>query len=1131
MYLFRGAPQNLRETAWKEESIMIQESIYTSRNENLLHLNHTPAGLLGIGRRTLRTLTVLVAFLAAISGQSIGQTTTGSVYGTVTDQTDAVIPNAAITITSVQTGITQTSSSNDSGNYLFPALPTGDYTVAVQSPGFGSQTQKATHLDANQNINVSFKLRPGNTSQTITVDSAGALVETRDSQLTTTVDQKRIEDLPLNGRAAYSLVQLVPGVTTYSAQSVVGDFNGTKFSVNGNRTNEDSYYLDGAFNTALFNQGGLLVPNPDALQEFRLLTSDFDAEYGRFPGAVVNAITRSGTNEFHGSVYDYFRNSALNLKNYFNLIVTPLKQNQFGGTFGGPIIHKKAFIFGSYEGLQIRTPTIIAPSSVSLPTPAQAKGDFSALPASKWPKMANGAPYSCNGVQGVICPALLDPVAQGLLKYVPLADPVTGLSPQQEASANTSANQYLIRVDVQPTSSHLLSGTFFRSTGLINNPGQSSNQILDYSVGGQHDSQSNVVLSDVWTISANKLNTIRPFYTLSHAYISQELPAVTWDQLGSTVGYGALPFSSPVIAITGYFQMGLAAPGNDNAYQQTIGIEDTFNWNIGNHAIKLGGSFFWNIMREQGSYLSGGLVTFNGYQTTNALADFLLGNALSLRQNNGIFHTLHNPDPALFVQDNWRATHKLTLDLGLRWEAFYGFSGQNNFGTFMPNVQSTRFPNAPLGLLTAGDPGIPDGIINTQYKNFAPRVGFGYDVFGDGKTAVRGAYGIFYADRAAGQITNTEQQPFILDNTISHTPNLIAPYAPGTDPFPYQGMYGPSVNPNPAVFFPGATLSGVKPGAGFPYVHQYNLTIERQLSTDWSLRVAYVGSLSRKFFISRDQNAPIYTPGASTSTAGLNARRPYQPTPNSYVFGSIVQNADAGNATYNALQTTLTKRLTHGFSFLASYVYAKSLDISSIDPANITLTLSDQNNLSRDRAPSDYDIPHVFVASYIWETPKVNSLGVFGRYVLSDWQVNGITTLRKGTPFTVTSGVDSNLDGISTDRPNEVGNPFRGGLNRAQKIQGFFNTAAFAQVPAGTPYGNTARNSLFGPGLVNTDFSGFKNFPAWRESTVQFRAEVFNLFNNVNLSNPNGTLTSPLFGKISGSATARQIQFALKVSF
>jgi hypothetical protein len=699
------------------------------------------------------------------------------------------------------------------------------------------------------------------------------------------------------------------------------------------------------------------------------------------------------------------------------------------------------------------------------------------------------------------------------------------------ASANTSANQFLIRPDYQLSTTHSLAATFFQSRGLINNPGQSSNQILDYSVAGQHDSQTNIILSDTWTISGNKVNTIRPFYTLSHAYIYQELPPVTWSDLGSTVQYGALPASSPIMVINGYFQMGLAPPGNDNAYQQSIGIEDTFNWNLGNHALKLGGSYFWNVVRESGSYLGAGTAAFNGYNTGNALADFLEGTALTFRQNNGIWHTLHNPDPSLFVQDDWRISHRLTLDLGLRWEGFYAFTGQNNFGTFAPNVQSTRFPTAPLGLLTAGDPGVPDGIIHTQYKNFAPRVGFAYDVFGNGSTAVRGAYGIFFAERASGQITNTEQQPFILDNTIGRTPNLITPYAPGNDPFPYEGQYGPATNPNPPIWFSGATLSQVKPGAGFPYVQQFNLTIERQLGSDWSARAAYVGSISRKFFLSRDINEPVYIPGASTSTAGLNARRPYQPTPATYEFGSIVQNDDAGNATYNALQATLTKKMTHGVSLSASYVWSKSIDISSIDPANITLTLSNQNDISVDRAPSDFDIPQAFVASYIWNTPQLRRWGFLGRDVIGNWQFNGITTIHSGLPFTVTSGVDSNLDGISTDRPNIVGDPRLSGQNRRQKIASFFNKSAFAQVPAGTPYGNSSRNSQFGPGLINTDFSAFKNIPVWRESELQFRAEAFNLFNNVNLSNPTAVMTSPLYGKISNSATARQIQFALKYSF
>lgn len=1082
----------------------------------------------------LMPLSVLITFVCFMASCVIAQTTTGSIYGTVTDQTGYVVSNAVITVTNVQTGISQNISSNDSGNYVFPSLPAGNYTVSAKSAGFGAQTQSGVHLDVNQSINASFKLKPGSEVQSVTVTTATALVETRESQLSTTVDEQRIEDLPLNGRAAYGLVQTVPGVTTYSAQSVVGDFNGTKFSVNGMRSNEDSYYLDGAFDTSFFNQGGFLIPNPDALQEFRLLTNDFDAEFGRFPGAVVNAITRSAGNQFHGTAYDYFRNSALNLKNYFNLFVTPLKQNQFGGTLGGPIIRNKAFLFGSYEGLQVRSSAIVSPTSLATLTARQASGDFSDLPASKWPiNPSTGQPFVCGGVQGKICN--LDPVAVNLLPFIPLENPTTFVTPQQEVSANTTANQFVIRPDFQLNSAHALSGTFFWSKGVIYNPTQSSNQIVDYSIGGQHDLQTNIALSDVWTISPNKLNTIRPFYTLSHAYIAQEIDPVanhsTWSALGSSVQYGALPASAPVIAITGYFQMGLAPPGNDNAYQQSIGIEDTFNWNLGDHSLKFGGSYFWNVIREQGSYLGGGQATFNGWYSGNAMADFLLGKAFSLRQNNGIFHTLHNPDPALFIQDDWRATHRLTLDLGLRWEAFYSFTGQNNFSTFMPNVQSKRFPTAPLGLLTAGDPGVPDGVIPTQWRNFAPRVGFAYDVFGNGSTAVRGAYGIFYATRASGQVTNTEQQPFLLDNTVSDTPNLETPYAPGVDPFPYEGTFGPTNNPTNPVFFSGATLSGVKAGAGYPYVQQYNLTVERQLGSDWSARAAYVGSVSRKFYLSIDVNAPVFSPGASTSTAGLNARRPYQPTPGTYVFGAIVQNNDAGNASYNSLQTTLTKKMTHGVSFSGSYVWSRSIDLSSIDPANTTLTMSNQNNINVDRGPSDYDIPQAFVASYIWNTPTLHRWGLFGKDALSNWQFNGITTLKKGTPFTIFSGKDTNLDGINTDRPNVTGNPVLSGQSRTQKIASYFNRSAYSQVPAGTPAGNVGRNSLFGPGTVNTDFSAFKNIPVWKESNIQFRAEFFNIFNNVNLTNPNGTMTSPNFGKISGSATARQIQFALKYTF
>jgi hypothetical protein len=1063
---------------------------------------------------------ILLCFtLATLS--AYGQTTTGAIFGTITDQSGAAIPSSTVTATDLKTGIVRTAQTNSSGNYVFPSVPPGDYAITAAAPSFATQTKSGVHVDVNQSSQASFEMAVGSTAETVTVSPSTTVIETRESQIGQTVDQKRIEDLPLNGRDVSSLVQLAPGVTDYGQQPAGGNQYGTTFSVNGNRTNEDSFYLDGAFDNSLFITGGNILPNPDALLEFRLLTNSFDAEFGRYPGGVVNVVSRSGGNAFHGSVYDYLRNDALNSKNYFQSTITPLKQNQFGGTFGGPIIHDKAFFFGSYEGLRIVTPTIIGAGTIVTPTPAEAGGDFSALPAADQPNV------SCNGVAGVICPNLLDPVAQALLKQLPLANPTTGITPQQSASANTTANQYLVHLDYALTKAHQLSGSLFQSFSKSAAPSNGGNQVLTYS-GAQNDvTQTNVAISDVWTISANKLNTFRPFYTLNHTNETNLYTNnVGWAYYGAQTGIGALPLTQPQIAVNGYFTMGMGSGGPDNLHQQAFGAEDTFNWDLGNHSVRLGGAFFWNRYAEQGEYLGTGEATFTGYSTGNALADFLEGQAATFRQNNGASHSLHSPAPSLFAQDNWRATQKLTLNLGLRWEVFAPFSGQNNFGTFVPYVQSRRFPTAPLGLLTAGDPGVPDGIVKTQYKDFSPRVGFAYDAFGNGKTAVRGAYGIFYAARAVSLTTNPEQQPFILDNTITNTPNLVTPYAPNVDPFPYV------VNLQNPQFLSGATLSSIPLSAGTPYVQEYNLTVEQELLPGWSLSVGYVGSVSRKFYLSRDQNAPVYSPGASTETAALNARRPYQPTPATYVFGAIVENDPANNASYNSLQATLTHRFAHGFSILASYVWSKSIDIQSEDPSNITLTLENQNDIGANRGLSDFDVPQHFVASYLYETPKVNRFGLLGKEILGDWQLNGITTLSTGMPFTVFSGVDSNLDTVQTDRPNTVGDPrFPGGRDKAQKIAEFFNTAAFAQVPAGVPFGNTKRNSIVGPGVVNTDFSAFKNLPAWRDSLFQFRAEFFNLFNNVNLENPVATLTSPLDGRISTSLPARVIQFALKYNF
>ncbi len=1065
---------------------------------------------------------LVLTLLAFSFTPAFAQSISGSIYGTVADPSGAVVPNAAVTVTNVQTGETQTSVSNKAGNYLFPVLVPGNYQVAASHRGFETLVQKDIQLSANQNVQVRFQLQLGSAVQSVTVTASTTMVDTRESQIGFTVEQKSIQDLPLNGRNAYDLVGLVPGVVQVATGPAYGNNVGTKFSSNGMRSNYDSYYLDGGYDDEFFRDGGNVIPNPDALQEFRILTSNFDAEFGREPGGVVNMITRSGTNHFHGLAYDYLRNSILNAKNYFINQVTPLKQNQFGGNFGGPLMRNKMFFFLSYEGLQTVTPDIVASTLITL-TPAEATGDVSTLKPT--PVLPAGTNCGTDAAP-IICPSALDPVAQNLLKFVPLENPTTGAPPEQFASANTSTNQGLARIDDQFNSRHELSATFFISQGTTQIPNAGGNQILDFSGTLNTGNLMNGVVRDQWIVSPNAVNSLHLFYTLNHTIVGNRFN-YDWQSLGSQIAEGALLSDQPQFAIKGYWKMGIGGNGQLNQAQEELGAVDTFYWTHGAHTVKFGGAYVWNQYAETSGFDGSGSLEFTGSATKNALADFLLGKANSFVQNSGAFHRLHYPDPSLFVQDDWRATHKLTLSLGLRWELFPPFSGQNNLGTFEPNVESKRFPTAPLGLLTSGDPGVPDGILLTSWTKFAPRVGFAYDVYGNGKTSLRGGYGIFYGVSQESFFGNLEQQPFLLSVTTNKTPNLVNPYAPGPDPFPYI------VNLQNPTFTSGSTIISLPPHeSGIPYYQEYNLTWQQQLSPRWSTQISYVGNVGRKEILARDQNSPVYVPGASVSTAGLNARRPYEPTPSSYVFGTILEYDPASNSSYNSLQITVTRAFAHRFSLLASYVWSKDIDNVSADPNGEAPELVNENNIGYDRGLSSLDVPHNFVASYLWVLPDVKLWGWFGKQVLSGWQINGITTLQSGSPFDITSGIDTNLDGIDNDRPNQVGNPFfPGGRSRTARIAEFFNTSAFAQLPPDTPYGDVPRDSMLGPGYVDTDLSGFKMFALPKQSTLQFRAEIYNLFNNVNLLAPISVMTSPKFGQITGANVPRIVQFALRYSF
>lgn len=1057
------------------------------------------------------------------SEMASAQSTTGSVYGTVTDSTGAIVPGIVITITNVETGKAQTALANDSGEYLFPTMEPGNYAVSASQPGFKSVTQKGIALSANQNIHANFVLEIGSTSDTVTVSADTTLVDTRGSQLAETIEKERIQDLPLNGRNAYDLATIVPGVSTYNQDSAIGSRTGANFSINGLPTRDVSYYLDGAYDTGIFQNGGNILPNPDALREFRLLTSNFDAEFGRSPGGVLNIITNSGTKAFHGKVYEYLRNDAFNGNNYFSTgsdAVTPLKQNQFGANVGGPLLSRgRAFFFLSYEGLRIHTPVQVNSTAIVTATALERMGDFSQTKAANGTIIPALKGVACNGGNAlVICPASLDPVALALLKFVPVYDSTTKSTIQQRASGNSTSNQGLARIDYQPTAKHQVELLFFNTRGTNVQPNAGGNQIFGYSGMQNYENVVNAVVADTWTISAHVLNTFRGFYTQNRYIIDNLYAGHNLSDFGSQIPIGA-PVAAPLrAAITGYFIMGTNQAGPNDQSQLTFGIVDTMNLSLGRHDMKLGGAVIRNKYSATASQFAGGNATFTGSTTGNALADFLEGKANTFVQSDNLQPRYHQMNPSLFIQDDWKASKRLTLNLGVRWEAFPPFSGTKTSGTFVAGRQSKVFPSAPVGLLYEGDDNVPAGVYHTSYTKFGPRVGFAYDVFGDGKTSLRGGFGVFYEQQIVGVVNNLTQQPFGLSVTVNKTPNLVNPYAPGKTPFPTA--FDPA-NPK---FTSGATITGIPAdGGSLPYVEQYNLTMEQQLSPQWALRVAYVGNAGRKFFIIHDSNAPVYAPGAATTTVGINARRPYQPTPATFTYGAINLYDPANNSGYNGLQTSIRGRIGRNLNLLTSYVWSKTL--------NYDVPFVDFSDIRKNRGLANEDIRNRYVLSLIYKVPDTRFGGEIGKLALSGWQVNGVTILSSGTPFTVTSGVDTNLDGTANDRPNLTGNPYLSeSRGRDEKIARYFNTTAFS-TPVGAPYGTARRNSVIGPKNVNTNLSAFKTFPLYRESSLQFRAEVFNAFGNVNLNNPNALLTSPQFGQITGAGPARIGQFALKLLF
>jgi outer membrane receptor protein involved in Fe transport len=1030
---------------------------------------------------------------------------TGTIHGAVTDQSAASVLNAKVTAVLGERGATRTVSTDAQGSYVFPELPVGAYTVRVEVSGFKTFVQSGVELTANANARVDARLEVGDATQSVSVTAEASLVDSRSSTVGTLIDQHTVVDLPINGRNVIALAGLLPGVANVSApQTFTGDRSGPTISVSGSRQNENLYLFDGADFNAVFRNTGLNYPPPDALQEVKVLTNSFSAEYGRNAGAIFNVVTKSGANQIHGSTWEFLRNQDLNARTFFAPSTKPqLIQNQFGAAAGGPIIRNKLFLFGSYEGLRIR-PAALGTNAFPL-TAAERAGDFSSAKPVTDP--LSNSPFSNNQIPV----SRFDPVAAKLISpnYMPLPNGAGGLLvttfPQPQNN-----DQGLFRIDYNAGRHTIDTRYNYNYAAQVATAGQVPTYLpLDQTMGVH-----SAVIGDTFIIRPNLLNQIRLSFNRAVPTITNLNPISLSDLGGNFPALG--PKIPPAIAITSRITLGNGSTVNTIGVNQAMQADDSVTWTTGRHSVKAGFGVLHLQYLNRSFFETMGDFTFSGLITGNAAADFLLGKAQSMTvaspvlEQAGLQTNLYT-----YVQDDWKIKPRLTLNLGLRYELPLPWvHPHDEWGTLHAGQQSTMIPTAPLGMVFPGDANTPRGLVPTRAHNFAPRFGFAWDPFGDGRTSIRGAYGIFFETVNSDIIQNTSQ-PYRYTFTFSPVASLVDPLA-GQPPIPLGlNLKNPQFVGLQQIFYPDPTLRS-------PYVQQFNLNVQRQIWKDLQIQAGYFGKLGRDLLLGISPNPALPAPGATL--ANENNRRILP------AFGNNSEISSESNSSYNALEVEANKRFSHNFSVQGAYTFSRSLDNSSA--YSLGAAVPNVFNLHSQWSLSDFYSKQIASFSWIWDLPRLTGYHPALRFIGGGWQVNGLVSLRTGTPFNVLTGADNALSGTPSQRPAVLGDPvLPGGRSTAAKVAQWFNPAAFA-APAANTYGNAGRNALIGPASRIANLALFKNFPIpFREAMqLQFRSEFFNLFNRANFSNPNATLGASM-GRITGTDSARVIQFALKFLF
>lgn len=1130
----------------------------------------------------LATVAVLVS-AAPMYGQTAG---TASVQGTVKDPTGAGVPNATVVFTSTETGARREAKSSGSGDYSIPNVPVGAYTLTVTMSGFSTFKQTGT-LEVGNNATIDAALAIGSETQVVEVQAGTVALETETVNYKQVVDQQRINELPLNGRQATQLVLVTGGAVTAPGNDMVGSKNyasSTVIAVAGGQGNYNNYVLDGGYHTDNFTNVNLPFPFPDALREFSVESNSLPARNGIHPGALVNAVTVSGSNQWHGSVFEFIRNNVINATNFFSVNPTTgapirdsLKRNQFGGTFGGHIVKDKLFFFGGYQGT--RNKQVSNATSYCLPTPAELAGDFSKMGGSCAKNAADGSNLvnpatgakinTTAGTPGYrqVDTSTYSAPSLAFVKYLPLAqeDPFGLVS--VALPANNQEDQYIGRVDWNLSQRHTMYGRYYITNYKAPSYYSPTNILLSTTAGNDERVQT-ATYGDIFNLSPTVVNTFRATWARRRDNRGPTAGGINAKTLGINV-YTYVPVDFRLSVTNGPAAgCGTCSPGFFNSNSEDF--SDDIDYQHGKHSFAFGAEYIRAADNTNAGYLQNGQYTFNGQlsgvnnkNVGEGILDFLTGRMQSFGQSRSQQTAFRQNIFSFYGQDTWHLTTNLTFTYGLRYEPLlyqtdkFGRGSTFDQAAFNSNTHSTIYPNAPAGTLYPGDPGIPKNLTNNRLNNFSPRVGLAINasprtVFRLGGAMMYDSPALFLNQR---QITNA---PFTNEIGITGNLSFANPYQnyPGGSPFP--GVFPPDKT---SVFPTQGAYVIMKRDARTPVIYQWTASLQQDLGKGWNFSANYLGNRNVHQYIGVYPNRATYIPGTSTGLAGscgplvapnlpaagsacsttasanANARTPLSlanPAQGAYYTPTLTVIDDHGFSNYNGGIFTIQHRAGN-FNFLANYTWSKCLDLADNQGDIAGAVLQNSGNPRGDYGACGFDVRNIANITFVTES-KFASLHGLAAALANGWQIAPLVRMTSGTPINVVTGSDVSLTAQAQDRPNLVPNvPLRTNVKvtslAANGNRFYFNKAAFTAAPTGT-FGNLPRNFLRTPNYYNVDLSVSRNFNVYERLRFQLRLESFNVLNHPNLtgfgtSNP----ASGTFGYANSAADPRIFQAAGRFTF